>query len=126
VLCSDDGEEIVDVRGPISSDEMEFVLRAAIAGAGVAALPSQLVHEPLMRLELEVALPGYHLRGADLHVVLPSAAFVPTRVMLLRDHLVRAGRADTSAREPIYRHSRTPADRARSRRALAGDSNGSV
>ena len=89
VLCSDEGEEIVDVRGPISSDEMEFVLRAAVAGAGIGALASQLAHEPLMRQELEVVLPGYHLRGADLHVVLPSAAFVPARVTLLRDHLVR-------------------------------------
>jgi len=89
VLFSDDGEQIVDVRGSISSDEMEFVLRAAVAGAGIAALPSQLARESLMRQELEVVLPGHHLRGADLHVVLPSKAFVPARVLLFRDHLVR-------------------------------------
>ena len=89
VLFSEESEQIVDVRGSISSDEMEFVLRAAVAGAGIAALPSQLAREPLMRQELEVVLPRHHLRGADLHVVLPSKAFVPARVLLFRDHLVR-------------------------------------
>jgi DNA-binding transcriptional LysR family regulator len=84
-----DGEDIVDVRGTVSANEADFVLSAAIAGAGVAALPPQLAREAIARGELEVVLQGNHLKGADLHVVLPSSTFVPARVMLLRDHLVR-------------------------------------
>ncbi|HEX4352667.1 MAG TPA: LysR family transcriptional regulator [Polyangiales bacterium] len=84
-----DGEEIVDVHGPVHSNELEFVLRAAIAGAGIAALPPQHAREAIARGELEVVLAGNHLKGADLHVVLPSSVFVPARVTLLRDHLVR-------------------------------------
>jgi DNA-binding transcriptional LysR family regulator len=84
-----DGEDVVDVRGAMNANEADFVLSAAIASAGIAALPPQLAREAISRGELEVVLPGNHLKGADLHVVLPSSAFVPARVMLLRDHLVR-------------------------------------
>jgi DNA-binding transcriptional LysR family regulator len=84
-----DGEDIVDVRGAVNANEADFVLNAAIASAGIVALPPQLAREAIKRGELEVVLPGNHLKGADLHVVLPSSAFVPARVMLLRDHLVR-------------------------------------
>ena len=88
-IRSGDREQIVDVRGPINSDEIDFILRAAIAGAGIAALPPQMVHEPFARKQLELVLPGHHMRGSDMHIVLPSSAFVPARVTLLRDHLVR-------------------------------------
>jgi hypothetical protein len=37
---------------------------------------------------LEVVLPEYKIGGAGLFVVLPSSAFVPARVALLRDFLV--------------------------------------
>lgn len=84
-----EGEQIIDVHGAVNSNEAEFVLSAAIANAGIAALPPQLAREAIARGELEVVLAGNHLKGADLHVLLPSSAFVPSRVMLLRDHLVR-------------------------------------
>jgi DNA-binding transcriptional LysR family regulator len=94
---------------------MDFVLRAAIAGAGIAALPPQLVHEPFRRKQLEVVLPGHHLRGADLHVVLPSSAFVPARVMLLRDHLVQqlGAAADAATQQCASRDSPAPETRKR-------------
>lgn len=82
-------ETIVDVKGRVYSDEIEFILRAAIAGAGIVALPPQHARGPFERAELELVLPSHHVVGADLHVVLPSSSFVPARVMLLRDHLVR-------------------------------------
>lgn len=88
-LRTDDSEDIVDVAGPLNSNEIAFNQRAAIAGAGIAALPPQLAREAILRNELEVVLQGYRLQGGDIHVVLPSSTFVPTRVMLLRDHLVR-------------------------------------
>ena len=99
-------EEIVDVRGPINCDEIDFILRAAIAGAGIAALPPQLVHEAYARKQLELVLPGHVLGGSEMHVVLPSSAFVPTRVMLLRDHLVRelSAASDLSAKQCAGAH----------------------
>jgi DNA-binding transcriptional LysR family regulator len=88
-LQAGDREEIVDVRGPVNCDETDFMLRAAIAGAGIAALTPQLAREHILRQELEIVLPDYHQRAPELHIVLPSAAFVPARVMLLRDHLLK-------------------------------------
>jgi DNA-binding transcriptional LysR family regulator len=88
-LRKGDQETEVDVRGRVNGNEMEFALRAAVAGAGIVAVPPQLARDAVLRGELEVVLFGTTLRGSDLHVVLPSSAFVPARVMLLRDHLVR-------------------------------------
>jgi DNA-binding transcriptional LysR family regulator len=110
---SDDGDEIVDVSGPVNSNEIEFVHLAAIAGAGIAALPPQLVREAILRKELEVVLERHHLKGGDVHVVLPSSAFVPARVMLLRDHLV----AELSALTAAARRECTAQEQAR--RAVA-------
>lgn len=95
-----EGEEVVNVHGSISTDEGDFVVSAAIAGVGIAAMAPQFAHEALERGQLEVVLPGSYLKGGDVHVVLPSAAFVPARVMLLRDHLVK----ELSARnEAVHR-----------------------
>ena len=88
-LSAGDSEVVIDVKGRVHGDEAMFALRAAVAGAGIVALPPRLVREPYERKELEVVLPGYHVKGDDLHVIMPSAAFVPARVLLLRDHLVR-------------------------------------
>jgi DNA-binding transcriptional LysR family regulator len=113
VLVAGDREETVDVRGSVHSDEFAFALRAAIAGAGIATLPPQIGRDPYLRGELEVALDGYHMAGRDLHVVLPSSAFVPARVMLFRDHLVRElGAVANAAQAECTEHKRkavTPA-----------------
>jgi DNA-binding transcriptional LysR family regulator len=99
-IRSRDGEEIVDVHGAINSNEAEFVVDAAIAGVGIAAMPPQLAREAIDRGQLEVVLPTCHLKGGDIHIVLPSSAFVPSRVMLFRDHLVK----ELSARnEAVHR-----------------------
>jgi DNA-binding transcriptional LysR family regulator len=82
-------EETIEVQGPVSCDEIDFLLRATVAGGGIAALPPQIAREHILRKELELVLPDYHQLEAEVHLVLPSAAFVPARVMLLRDHLLK-------------------------------------
>jgi DNA-binding transcriptional LysR family regulator len=87
-LTGPNGEESVEVSGPLSVDHLAFVARAAAAGMGLALLPTPLVRGFGVGKSLEVVLPEYSVRGAALHVVLPSSAFVPIRVALLRDFLV--------------------------------------
>lgn len=87
-LDGPNGKESVDVTGPISVDHMAFVARAVAAGVGLGLLPIPLVHAFAKIGPLEVVLPDYRIRGAALFVVLPSSAFVPARVALLRDFLV--------------------------------------
>jgi DNA-binding transcriptional LysR family regulator len=82
------GEESVEVRGSLSADDMIFVLRLVMAGAGVGVIPASLAREAALSGAIEVILPEYRVSRGSVYVVLPSAAFVPARVALLRDHLV--------------------------------------
>jgi DNA-binding transcriptional LysR family regulator len=87
-LLGPSGSHDVEVKGQISSDQMSFALRACVAGAGIGLIPPALAREAVQRKELEVVLPGYHVAGTPLHLVLPSSTFIPARVALLRDHLI--------------------------------------
>ncbi|MEO8554652.1 MAG: LysR family transcriptional regulator, partial [Kofleriaceae bacterium] len=54
------------------------------AGLGIGPLPVFMAHgNPV----LERVLPDHLMRGAPLHVVMPSASFVPARVAAVRDFL---------------------------------------
>jgi DNA-binding transcriptional LysR family regulator len=88
-LTGPNGEETVEVHGGISADEMAFVASAVIAGAGVGRLPIELARAFMDRGDLEVVLHEYRVTGASINIVMPTAAFVPTRVTLLRDHLIK-------------------------------------
>ncbi len=106
-----EGERSVEVKGAISVDEMAFLMRACVAGAGIALFPVPLAREPVERGALEPLLSAYTLSpgGSALHVVLPSATFVPTRVALLRDHLVRRLEREIAASQrACTRHRKKP------------------
>jgi DNA-binding transcriptional LysR family regulator len=82
------GDESVEVTGRVSVDEISFAMRACAAGLGIALLPTSLAREPALRGEIESVLSDYSATIGEVSVVLPSSAFVPARVALLRDHLV--------------------------------------
>jgi DNA-binding transcriptional LysR family regulator len=83
-----DGTEEVPVTGAVSVDDLSFVARAVIAGAGIGIIPMFIGADAVARGELVRVLPNYVFKGAPLHVVMPSARYVPARVTLLRDFLV--------------------------------------
>lgn len=82
------GEESVEVTGKIGADDMTFLTSAAIEGLGIVILPIPVASAALEAGALELVLPQYRTAGSALYVVLPSAAFVPVRVALLRDSIV--------------------------------------
>lgn len=86
-LSGPKGDETVEVGGPVSADDLSFVARTAAAGSGVANLPVLSARDFVRRNALELILPEYRFAGGAMHLVLPSAAFVPARVTLLRDFL---------------------------------------
>lgn len=88
-LTGPNGEESIEVTGPLSVNELRFMWNAAEAGMGIALLPSL----PGLSDTLVRVLPKYHLTGQALYVVVPSARHEPARVALLRDTLVRELRA---------------------------------
>jgi DNA-binding transcriptional LysR family regulator len=79
-------DETIEVCGPLSSDDFAFALTAIETGLGIGPLPLFVgaAHTP----KLERVLPRYRFAGAPLHVVMPSASYVPARVAIVRDALV--------------------------------------
>ena len=74
----------VDVEGVFSVDDYGFLAGALEAGLGIGPLPVFTAN----RTDLERVLPDHELPGAPIHVVMPSASYVPARVTAIRDLLV--------------------------------------
>jgi DNA-binding transcriptional LysR family regulator len=97
-LTGPSGEERVEVAGPIGADDLSFVRRMLLAGVGPGLLPTFLCARDVERGRLVRVLPAYRAFGAPMHLVYPSARYVPRRVTVLRDFLLAAlGRPRTPA-----------------------------
>lgn len=91
VLDGPRGQESVEVTGVLGSDDFSFNARAISAGVGIGVLPLFIgARCTAVAEELERVLPKHEVGpGAPLHVVMPSASFVPARVTVVRDFLVQ-------------------------------------
>ena len=76
------------MRGTIGADDNQFIREAAAAGQGLTLLPIFACSGP-ERGDLERVLPEYATVGEPLHLLYPTTRFLPKRVVLLRDHLVK-------------------------------------
>ena len=89
-LASTSGREVtVKPTGAISADDIAFLKRAALAGAGIGLFPDFLVHRELRTGKLVRVLPDWRIAASMLHVVYPSSRYVPQRVVAFRDYLIR-------------------------------------
>jgi len=89
-LSGPSGEEtVVEPRGLIFADDISFLKKALLAGAGIALLPHFLVVREERTKKLVRVLPEQRFTGSMMHVVYPSARYVPQRVVAFRDFLVR-------------------------------------
>jgi len=84
-----EGSVEVRVHGRLSGNEFGFVRSACIAGAGIALLPAPIIRSDVASGRFVRVLPAYASGDSDLHVVYPSARFVPTKVTAFRDFAVR-------------------------------------
>ncbi|WP_437571592.1 LysR family transcriptional regulator [Sorangium sp. So ce542] len=84
------GDETVEVEGPLAVDELSFARRAVLAGVGVGLLPMILCAREVARGRLVRVLPSHMASDAPLHLVYPSARYLPHRVAALRDFLVES------------------------------------
>jgi DNA-binding transcriptional LysR family regulator len=94
-LTGPNGEESVQVDGPIVVDDLSFGSDVVASGVGIGivatfyaegrAAQSRLgKRAPLVRV-----LPEYRIAGAELNLVSPPTVYEPTRVSLLRDFLAQ-------------------------------------
>jgi DNA-binding transcriptional LysR family regulator len=82
------GPERVELAPRLSTDHFPFVMRAVLHDVGVGLLPFFLCEDEVTRGALERVLPRYALKATPLHLVYPSARFLPRRVAALRDAIV--------------------------------------
>jgi DNA-binding transcriptional LysR family regulator len=74
------------VRSPLVLD----VADAAIAGVGLAWLPSWLIAHYVLRGQLEAVLPSYRDQPAPIHVIWSTATHMPAKTRCAIDALVAA------------------------------------
>lgn len=84
------GEPLHGNEPRIASDNFAFLRRLAVAGAGIAALPTALVARDLQRGRLERVLEGWSGEPSALHIVFPSRRDMSPRVKAFADHLAQA------------------------------------
>jgi len=83
-LVSRSGEtRAVRVHGPVSADEAGFVISLVSGGLGLGMLPLGIGAQ----LGLQRVLPSWTGGDLDVHLVMPTARMVPTRVVKVRDWL---------------------------------------
>ena len=82
------GRRNIEVRGAVGADDGQFIREAAAAGEGLALLPIFARSGPERR-DLQRVLPEYATVGEPLQLVYPTARFLPKRVVLLRDQLLK-------------------------------------
>jgi DNA-binding transcriptional LysR family regulator len=76
------------VRGAVVADDLGFLHRMVLAGAGIGLLPETSGDPDVERGALARVLPGHAMRGGAIYVVSPPLRHVPARVALLREHLI--------------------------------------
>ena len=83
------GEQVsVPVQGNISANEASTLLRAAMAGAGIAMLPSYQAHVHIRRGELVRLLPHAEPRQMNMYAVYASRKHMPVALRSMLDFLV--------------------------------------
>jgi DNA-binding transcriptional LysR family regulator len=82
------GPERVEVTARLGADHFAFIVRAVASGAGIGLLPLFLCDTEVARGDLVRVLPRHAMRGTRLHLVYPSARYLPRRVAALRDFLL--------------------------------------
>ncbi|KXU84871.1 LysR family transcriptional regulator [Paraburkholderia monticola] len=81
---------VIDGACRMSANNVQMLLGAALAGAGVAYGPTFVFGDPIARGELVELLPGYRASELTIQAVYPSARHVPLKVRTFVEHLVDA------------------------------------
>ncbi|KAB0484965.1 DNA-binding transcriptional regulator, LysR family [Pseudomonas reinekei] len=78
----------VRVSGPFASNHYSLLKKAALAGAGIARLPSYLLQAELAGGRLRWLLRDYQTRRMPMYLVHPYQGGLPKRTQVLADYLI--------------------------------------
>jgi DNA-binding transcriptional LysR family regulator len=76
------------VTSPLILDDLQAVADAAIAGVGLAWLPSWLIAHYVLRGQLQAVLPDHREQPMPIHVIWPTATHMPAKTRCAIDALV--------------------------------------
>lgn len=75
-------------RPALSTSHIDTMYAAALAGLGIAGLPSFVVEDALLEHALERVLPGWFLLRSTIYAAMPTRKHVPARTRAFLDFLV--------------------------------------
>jgi DNA-binding transcriptional LysR family regulator len=84
---------VIDVDGPLRSNNAFVLLRACRDGLGVSLLPETVARDDLRPGELRRVLPGWVSAEEGIYAVYPSARFIPAKVRAFVDFVAAELRA---------------------------------
>jgi DNA-binding transcriptional LysR family regulator len=87
-------------RPALSTTHIDTMYAAALAGLGIAALPSFVIEDALLEHALERLLPDWLLFSSTIHAAMPSRKHVPARTRALLDFLVATFAEPDPERDP--------------------------
>ncbi len=91
---SREGERVVDVAGRLRVNSIEATVAAAVAGAGIALLPTWLIRDELAAGTLTRILTEFQTSRRPISLVYPSRRFLAPRTRVVIDFLVAEFRLD--------------------------------
>jgi DNA-binding transcriptional LysR family regulator len=91
----------INVRGTFASNHYGLLKKAALVGAGIARLPSYIVHEELKDGRLKWLLRDYQTPVSSLYLVHPFEGRMPRRVQVMADYLAEWFERSTAALEKL-------------------------
>ena len=80
---------LVPTRAALSTSHIDTLYAAALAGMGIAGLPSFVVEDALLENALERLLPEWHLQSGTIYAGMPTRKHVPARTRAFVDFLVQ-------------------------------------
>ncbi|MCA9613540.1 MAG: LysR family transcriptional regulator [Myxococcales bacterium] len=88
-LVGPNGEQVtIDVDGALSGNDFTFVLRAVEASGGIGLVPKFGARRACHESSLVQVLPEWTRQGGGLHLVYPSARFLPAKTKAFRDFML--------------------------------------
>ena len=82
--------EVPGLRHPaLSTSHIDTMYAAALAGLGIAGLPSYVIEDALMEHALERVLPEWRLFDVTLWAGMPSRRYLPARTRVFIDFLLQ-------------------------------------
>ncbi|WP_296255806.1 MULTISPECIES: LysR family transcriptional regulator [unclassified Pseudomonas] len=91
----------VTVRGAFASNHYGLLKQAALLGAGIARLPSYMVHKELKDGRLQWLLRDYQTPVSSLFLVHPFEGHLPRRIQVIADYLTQWFERSAAALEKL-------------------------